>query len=108
MDTSLLLNKAEWRRHCINLTTMNLDHCKTVEAMELQFYRVEVPSNGINSIQHFSQICGLVQKLWRETHRQVDRHTDNFISLLSFFESRLKTDLGEMGLQCVGLTLCDW
>jgi hypothetical protein len=85
MNTSLLLNKAEWRRNCINLTTMNLDHCKTVKVMGLQFYRVEVLSNEINSIQNFFQICGLVQKLWGETYRQVDRQTDNLISLLSFF-----------------------
>jgi hypothetical protein len=56
-------------------------------------YGIEVTFNGMTSLLNLIKIYKLVQKLWRETHRQTDRQTGDPISLTFLLEeSRLKND----------------
>jgi hypothetical protein len=72
-----------------HLTTVNLNNFKMTEGMELKNYCIEVPLNGITSIPNFMKIYNVVQKLL-VGDTQTDKETGDFISLLSFLESRLK------------------
>jgi hypothetical protein len=58
-----------------------------IQAMILKNYCIEVPLNGITSIQNFMKSYQAVQKLLVG-----DRQTGDLISLLSFLESRLKKE----------------
>jgi hypothetical protein len=90
-----LLSKVEWRRCCIHLTTLNLNHFKAVEAIRLKVVSSTSPAMvsppykiSSKSIDRFKKLLGGKE---RQTHTYIDRLTDDLISLLSFWESRLKT-----------------
>jgi hypothetical protein len=71
------------------ITTLNLNNFKKIGAVGLKLLH-RVPLDGIISVQNFMKIYQAVQTLL-VVDGQTDRQTDDFISLLSFLESRLKT-----------------
>jgi hypothetical protein len=67
-----------------HLTVLNLNNFKMTEAMRKN-YCIKVPLNGITCAPNIMKFYQVVQKLL-----VADRQTGDLISLLSFFESRLK------------------
>jgi hypothetical protein len=80
-NSNPLLSKAEWCRYCIHLTLAML---KWLKLYGIKSCGIDVPCNGITSLQNVTQIYQLVQKLLGggDTYRHTHTHTHTHIQTI--------------------------